>query len=161
MLRIKKLLLIPLLLLCMGACEGVDCTLNNIVLCHFAFYSSTTGRAIALSDMLTVTAQGTDSILFNQGKNTATLSLPMSYWKDADTLNFIVDTQTGTYTSRVIIQKTNTQHYESPDCPIAMFHYITDASATGVVIDSVVVSRKEVNYLQDENIKIFVRTAAE
>ncbi len=160
MLRIKKLLLIPLLLLCMGACEGVDCTLNNIVLCHFSFYSSTTGSAIALGDTLTVTAQGTDSILFNRGKNTSTLSLPMSYWKDADTLNFIVDTQTGTYTSRVIIRKTNMQHYESPDCPIAMFHYITDASATGIVIDSVVVSRNEVNYLQDENIKIFVRTDA-
>ncbi len=159
MLRLKKLLLIPALL-CMSACEGVDCTLNNIVLCHFSLYSSTTGSAISLSETLTITAEGTDSILFNRGENVSTFSLPLSYWKEADTLNFIVDTQTGTFTSQVILQKTNTQHYESPDCPIAMFHHITDASATGNVIDSIAVSRKEVNYLQDENIKIFIRTDA-
>ncbi len=145
-------------LLCMGACEGVDCTLDNMVLCHFSFYSSTTGSAIALGDILTITAEGTDSILFNSGENVSKLSLPMSYWKDADTLNFIVDTQTGTFVSQVIINKTNLQHFESPDCPISMFHHITGVSAAGDVIDSIAISRNEVNYEQDENIKVFIRT---
>ncbi len=157
---IKKIFVGVALLLGIGSCESVDCTLNNIVLCHFSFYSSTTGQAIALSDTLTVTALGTDSILFNRGRNVSTLSLPMSYWKDADTLNFIVKNQTATFASQVIIEKTNTQHYESPDCPVTMFHHITNVSSTGNVIDSIAIARNEINYLQDENVKIFIRTDA-
>ncbi len=140
------------------SCEDINCTLNNVVLCHFTFYDSNTGKTFRLADTLTVTAAGTDSILFNRGLNTASVSLPMSFYKDADTLNFIVDTKNDTYKNTIIINKESRQHFESPDCPATMFHTIKSASVNGVSVDSVVVSRKSVNYKQDENIKVYMRT---
>lgn len=149
-------------MLVLGVCENIDCTLNNVVLCHISFYDKTTGEPIRLTDTLSVAAEGTDSVLFNKGVNVASLQLPLSYWKDADTLRFIVLTKEGeTYESKLTIQKSNTIHHESPDCPMSVFHQILSATANGSVIDSVAVSRREVNYLQDENIQVYIRTAAE
>lgn len=145
----------------LGACENIDCTLNNVVLCHISFYDKTTEKPIQLTDTISVVAVGIDSVLFNKGYNISSLQVPLSYWKDADTLRFVVNTEDDTFESQVIIQKSNTIHYESPDCPMNVFHQIVSATATGSVIDSIAVSRREVNYLQDENIQIFIRTATE
>lgn len=156
--------LIPILLIFCGlqtSCEEIDCTLNNIVLCHLSFYSSSTNKPIAIQDTLIVKAHGTDSILFNRGLNTSKLSLPMSYWKDADTLDFIIKTTTDMYHSQLVIKKTNIPHFESPDCPTTMFHGITEATTKGNIFDSIAISRAQVNYLQDENIKIFLPTRAQ
>ncbi len=148
--------------LMMGACEGIDCTLNNVVTCTYAFYNSE-GVACTVTDTLTVTAAGTDSILYNRGTNISTIDLPMSYWKEADTLTFTfynpdADTK-GSITLRVT--KTNTQHFESPDCPTTMFHMLTEASEVGVsqLADSIVINNPTVNYEAKENIKIYLHTA--
>ncbi len=155
----KKLWAILLLSVLLVSCEGVDCTLNNMVLCHYSFYDSNSGDAISLSDTLTITAQGTDSVLFNQGVNKSSVSLPMSYGNDTDSLLFTITGDGYSYESTIFVSKTNIPHYESPDCPTTMFHQITDATCVSSVIDSVVVIRSSVNYLQDENIKVYIRTA--
>ncbi len=156
----KKTILVLLLgILAIEGCEEIDCTLNNVVQCHYTLYDTQTGSTASLADTLTVTALGTDSVLYNKGVGVSTLSLPMSYYQDADTLCFTIDTANETYVSTVVIAKTNTSHYENPDCPATMFHTITSAVVTsGVGIDSVAVSRADVNYLQDENIKIYIHT---
>lgn len=158
----KRIPVLLSLLLLLTACEGVDCTLNNVVLCRYGFYDSTTGQSIQLSDTLTITAEGTDSILYNRGVNTSSVTLPMSYWQEADTLTLHISGKGYTYTNTLRIQKSNTQHFESPDCPTTMFHHIEQATLmSGVTIDSVVVVKPTVNYEQDENIKIYFRTLAE
>ncbi len=159
----KTLLALLLGFLMAGSCEEIDCTLNNVVQCHFTLYDTATGSALSsFSDTLTVTAAGTDSVLYNRGVGVSTLSLPLSYYRDADTLFFIIDTPDETYVSTLVIAKTNTAHYENPDCPATMFHVITSASVLGGVgVDSVSVSREDVNYLQDENIKVYIRTDLE
>lgn len=158
----KRIPALFFLFLLLTACEGVDCTLNNVVLCRYGFYDSTTGKSIQLSDTLTITAAGTDSILYNRGVNTSRVTLPMSYWQEADTLTLHISGKDYTYTNTLRIQKNNTQHFESPDCPTTMFHHIEKATLmSGVTIDSVVVVKPTVNYEQDENIKIYFRTLAE
>ena len=144
-------------------CENIDCTLNNVVLCHFSFYDVETGKSVALLDTLTITAEGTDSVLLNRATNKKNVSVPLSYYKDRDTLNFIITTEEdGVFESSIIIQKSGQVHFESPDCPTTMFHTIQDARVySGVVIDSVAVVRRDVNYLQDENIQVFVRTRSD
>ncbi|MCD8266170.1 MAG: DUF6452 family protein [Prevotellaceae bacterium] len=147
--------------LALTGCEGIDCTLNNVVLCHYNFYSSETGTLVSLADTLTVTAQGTDSVLYNQGANLTGVSLPMSYYSDADTLVFTLQGDGYRTQSTVRVEKSNTEHYESPDCPATMFHYLSGVSFSSMVIDSIVIKRAEVDYLQDENIRVYFHNVGE
>lgn len=144
----------------LAGCENVDCTLNNVVLCHFSFYDAETGESVALLDTLTITAEGTDSVLLNRAVGKKDVSVPLSYYQERDTLNFIITTEEdGVIRSSIIIEKSGQVHFESPDCPTTMFHTLRDVRVySGEVMDSVAITRKEVNYLQDENIRIFVRT---
>ncbi len=154
----KKTLGILMITATLLSCEGIDCTLNNVVLCHYQFYDSATGNKISLTDTLTIVACGTDSVLYNIGVGTSSVELPMSYWNEADTLTFHLYGEDYYDRSTLFVNKTNTEHYESPDCPTTMFHYLTGVEWDGGVIDSVVISRPEVNYLQDENIKVYFHT---
>ncbi len=147
-----------MLCLALAGCEGIDCTLNNVVLCHYSFYSSENGSLVTLADTLTVTAQGTDSVLYNQGAGISGVDLPMSYFSDVDTLVFTLQGDGYGTRSVIRVEKTNVEHYESPDCPTTMFHYLSGVSFASTVMDSVVIRRVEVNYLQDENIRIYFHT---
>ncbi len=155
----RRLVGILFVVACLCSCEGIDCSLNNVVSCYYSFYSSESGSKVSLTDTLTITAQGTDSILYNRGVNTSTVDVPMSYFNDADTLTFIIYGEDYYSVSTIYVSKTNTQHFESPDCPTSMFHYITDVTFDSNVIDSVVMVRPEVDYMQDENIKVYFRTS--
>ena len=159
--RSLGILSVALLSFVLAACEGIDCTLNNLVTLNIGFYSSADGSSYALTDTLTVTAEGTDSVLYNRGTRTSSLSLPMSYWQQADTLNldFYNDEESHRLTLRV--RKSNTQHHESPDCPSTMFHTIEGVESEGAqgYIDSVLVVNTKVNYASIEHIQIYVHVA--
>ena len=146
------------------SCESFDCTLNNVVVCKYAFYSAD-GQNVTVLDTLTVTTEGSDSILYNRGSNVSSLSLPMSHWQEADTLNFYFYNAESQTTQKVVIRvkKTNTQHFEAPDCPTTMFHELQsiDFDSPTQCVDSIVISNTAVNYESQENIKIYLHTAAE
>ncbi len=150
------------LVLCAAAllmgCEGIDCTLNNVVYCYYGFYDSGTGKQVSLTDTLTVTAEGTDSVLYNRGVNISSVQVPMSYWNETDTLVFLLYGEDHYYRNTFYVSKENIVHHETPDCPTTMFHQLMDVSFQSGIIDSVVISRPEVDYMQDENIKIYFRT---
>lgn len=155
---------VGLFLLFLIGCESIDCTLNNVVTCNYAFYSAD-GQQVKVLDTLTVTTEGSDSILYNRGTNVATLSMPMSYWQEADTLNFSFYNAEAQATQNVVIRvkKSNTPHFESPDCPTTMFHELLsiDFDSPTQCVDSVVISNAAVNYESQENIKIYLHTATE
>lgn len=152
-------LLLPLLTL-LTACEGIDCTLNNVVALRVGLYKSGTDSLLTLPDTLTITAAGTDSVLLNRLTAARTFALPLSYTQPADTfcLNLYGDGYEAD--DYLIIEKTNTLHYESPDCPTTMFHLITAAthSSPYATVDSVVAVRPTVDYSTDENLRIYYHT---
>ena len=158
----KLLLIFALSHVLLFSCDSIDCTLNNVVSCNYAFYASSSGTAITLNDTLTITTEGSDSILYNKGTKVSTLSLPMSYWQEADTLHFhLFNEETGLDTDIVIrVKKSNIQHFESPDCPTTMFHELQDVEFENVhgYVDSVVINSTSVNYASEENIKIYMHT---
>lgn len=158
--NVGKIIFSCLCLLLFG-CESIDCTLNNVVACYIGFYDSATGTPIALADTLSVTAEGTDSVLYNKGVRTGKLAMPMSFWQDADALNLHIWGEDYDYSATVVLNKTNHTHYESPDCPTTMFHHITSTSFSSAqaLIDSVTITRPSVNYETTENIRIYFRTA--
>ena len=159
----KKLWGILFGLMLLVGCEGLDCTINNVVTLNVGFYSSETGGTYSITDTLNVTAEGTDSVLYNRGIRITYVKLPMSYWQKADTLHFnFYNPETDVANDVTLrIDKTNTQHFESPDCPSSMFHEITavEFECTTGYVDSVIIANTKVNYESSENIKIYLHTA--
>ena len=148
-------------LLSVVGCELTDCPINNVVYSTYGFYAVTDEgeTSIRILDTLTVTAAGTDSILVNRLMNGNGIELPVSYSAPADTLIFhFTDTLGRTREDTVWIEKENIPHYESPDCPTAMFHHVTRARCTTRLMDSVTIVNPNINYNVSENFKIYFRS---
>ena len=158
--RIKYIATIVMACLGFSSCDSVDCTLYNTVLCQMAFYDNN-GLSVEITDTLTVTAAGTDSILYNKGLKTHSVGLPLSYHNDCDTLCLRISGRGYELKDIIYISKTNREHFESLNCPVNMFHEITGVSSTNNVIDSVRITSPSVIYNNGENIKIYLHTAAE
>ncbi|MCF0199699.1 MAG: hypothetical protein HUK02_10330 [Bacteroidaceae bacterium] len=157
--KFLKFSLLPAAVGLLMGCESIDCTLNNVVLCHYSF-ANHLGQDISFGGQLTITAEGTDSVLINRLTNAKGFSLPMSYVNDADTLVLTLQDGDSQFQTRIYIEKQNTPHFESPDCPAVMFHHITavGCDADGIV-DSLTITKASVNYQSDENVKIYFHTA--
>ncbi len=156
----KQIAIITTLLMAlfMGSCDSVDCSLNNTVFCYVAFYDGE-GDPVAINDTLSVYANGTEKVLYNRGVKKSVIAIPMSYYNEEDTLLFRVwsKSESDALEAEVVIGKTNTEHFESPDCPVNMFHDITSSYVfSGRFIDSVVVVKPSVNFQRDENIRVYL-----
>ncbi len=143
-------LLLGQILFC--TCDTIDYTLNNTVSLTCGFYSN--GKNIEITDVLTVTAAGTDSVLINQIAGVSSISIPLSYWNDVDSIVLTVNGESGEISDTIRVEKASTPHFESPDCPSTMFHKIRNISFSGIFIDSISISQSSVNYDQIENIQI-------
>lgn len=154
-------------LLCLGtigmlSCSDSDCPLSNVVRNNCTLYSSSTKASYNLPDVLTVCLS--DSIVFNQGQNLNSFSLPMSYALDVDTLLFKFSNSDASCTDTVLLFHTNSPHFVSLDCAYSIFHEITGVQVlNGVIsgqeihsIDSVVINNSQVTYDQTENLKIYL-----
>lgn len=154
----KQIAIITTLLLALlvGGCDSVDCSLNNTVFCYVGFYNSN-GDKVALTDTLSVLAYGAEQPLYNRGVGKSQVAIPLSYYNEEDTLIFRVWNDEQTLEAEIVLGKTNTEYFESPDCPVNMFHNLNFAYVFGGrFIDSVVIVKPSVNYQRDENIKIYL-----
>lgn len=132
-----------------AACSSVDCPVQNTVYTAYGLYRAG-GVRDTLRDTLTVTTtrrDGTDSVLLNRSVNTTAFELPMSYNDPEDTLFFIVcDTLKRTVADTVYVRKDNYPHFESVDCNISFFHYVTGVRWTHNAIDSIAINKQSVDY---------------
>jgi hypothetical protein len=118
------------------------------------------GKTVQINDTLTITAK--DSlVLLNQKTGASTLKLSLSYFQTVDTLVLTVAGTDYTFTDTVWIEKTSYSHFESPDCPVNMFHHITDVRSTHVFIDSISITQPDVNFAEHENLQIHMYPAAD
>ena len=119
------------------------------------------GEASAsILDTLTVKAAGTDSILLNRVLGKSEIELPVSYSAPVDTLIFeFTNVEQMLRRDTVWVMKENFPHYESPECPAAMFHVVTGVRSTHLLIDTVQVVNPNINYNASENFKIYFYTA--
>ena len=135
-----------------SSCDGIDCTVNNVVALHMGFYSSE-GTAQSITDTLSITAAGTDSVLLNRAVGVKEVDLPMSYNAKADTLSLLFGKQVVT----LCLTKTDKAHFESPDCPVVVFHELVNLEYDDPagLFDSIVIVRKSVNNEPLENIRFY------
>ena len=141
------------------SCDTIDCTLNNTVEMRCNFYQN--GEQAQLNDTLTVTAIGTDEVLLNRKYNTSTAVLPLSYFNPVDTLILKVTGKDYEATDTMWIEKTSYNHFESPDCPVNMFHNITAVRSTHLFIDSISITHPDVNFSDHENLQIHFYPSAD
>lgn len=152
-----KLSRIALVSLAVMSCDSIDCTLYNSVDMFTNFYQG--GKKVSLTGTLTVTVAGSDSVLINAESNASKLELPLSYYKDVDSIVLNVVGDGYDMRDTVFVEKTNTTHFESPDCPATMFHVITSVRSTHEFIDSITVISPYVNYARTENIQIHLHSS--
>ena len=99
--------------------------------------------------VLTPTASGRDTIVFNRGVGLTSFSLPISYVNPCDTFYFGLKPEgenTEWSLDYVLVNKTNTPRFESVDCQVAYFHTITSVETSHFFIDSIVINNPNVDY---------------
>ncbi|MBO4907141.1 MAG: hypothetical protein J5486_08980 [Bacteroidaceae bacterium] len=151
----------------MSSCESVSCPLNNTVESVYGFYSSTRdesgnllgGAAVSIGDSLTVSVAGMDTILVNRLINKSSVSLPVSFYADVDTLVFkFTDAEGVSAFDTVRMAKNNTLHFDDPSCSIHMFHEVLSVESTHQLIDTIIVVNPYINYDGLENFQIYFFT---
>lgn len=143
-------------LLCLSSCDLLNCTPADvkglkIEICDME------GNPLTLSDTLTVTACGTDSVLLNRSLNTKEMLLPMSYQAAEDTFVLRYYCKDFDVKDTLFVAKTNHIYYESPDCPTVMMHTIEGVRCAQVFVDSVEVVNKSVDFVDATNVRLFIR----
>lgn len=170
-----KCILALMALTTLTGCSSIDCALDSVVVWTLTFYDSTTEEPMKLPCVLTVDAAGAGT-LYNRGSNVEAMELPMSHNAEADTLYLRWAYPTNgndqggmsyAATDVLTIKHDNYGHFDAMDCPAAVFHTITDAqfkthslAAFPIAIDSVRITRPQVDYQDVENIRLYLNTSA-
>ena len=148
-----------LLLLTLNSCDTNNCRLETKVQCVYGFYAS--GGSIAIGDTLTITALDINTVLANRLIDASGVKLPVSYYHDADTLEFLFQGDDGEGRDTLYIEKQNLAHLDDVSCPSHMWHHITKVYSTHHLIDSVLIREPDINYDGNENLQIYFRTDQE
>lgn len=134
------------------ACGGDDCVINNTVRVKAGFYLAD-GNACQLLDTLTVSVvrpQG-DSVVLNRQVSATGFTLPLGFSAECDT--FVLQT-THFGNDSLFIHHDNHPRLLSLDCGTTVFHTITHADCTHRFLQSVSVTKPEINYDALENLQI-------
>lgn len=140
-------------------CDTIDCTLYNTVEMRCNFYMN--GNSAQLDDTLTITAIDTNIVLLNRKNMVSGVELSLSYFNTEDTLILTVNGKDYEVSDTLWIEKTSYSHFESPDCPVNMFHDITAVRCTHLFIDSVTITHPDVNFSDHENLQIHFYPSAD
>lgn len=102
---------------------------------------------------MSVSEERVDTVLVNKATNVTKLSVPMSYFHDADTLVFSYASIASKDT--IWIDHSSYPHVELPECGTYRFHTLKNVRSTHYAIDRVEIGASHVNYEGKENVKIF------
>lgn len=136
-----------LVALAAASCSSIDCPLNSRVMATCKFGDA----GEMLTDTLTVSTtryDGNDSVLVNRAIGVDSITVPMSYTRDADVfyLDFAATGATSHVIDTLTVSKTNVPHFESVDCNPMTFHTITDVKCTAHRVESVTINNDYVTY---------------
>lgn len=158
---------VGMLMVGLSACSNIDCPLDNVVSLQCNLYDASTQSALTLSDVLSVTPAGRDTLLLNQATGIKSFLLPLKEAGTQDTLLLhFANAQGAVQVDTLFVNHTPQPHFESLDCPSSVFHTLNavrvsaQGSANSAIVDSVSLVRPIVNYDDIENIRLFIRISA-
>lgn len=153
-------ILIVLLSSSLAGCQNISCPLDNVVLLGLHTYNG--DEKTIVGDTLTVTACGTDSVLVNRLYNFSELQLPMHNTSAEATLDtFILNWKNYPVADTLYLNHNCTIHFETIDCPPAVFHTLHNVHSTHYMLDSVSIIHPLVNYEKQEHLRLYMRLATE
>ncbi len=155
---IAALLLIIIAATSFVCCDsGYDCSLNNTSYENIGFYTIDDNgkeQAHSIANPLTVSLMinGTESVMVNNITDAGSVSLPMSYTQERDTVIFRYHDAS---CDSLFVNHTAHPYYQSMECGVLMFYQIDGVENTNVWIEDVKIVNKSVNFEGNENIKIY------
>ena len=165
-----KKILFPCLL-ALAACTNIDCPLDNVVVMTSGLYDAEDGSSLSLpvEDELSIYSATGEHTLLNKATDISSFVLPMRHGVGTDTLLFhFSNTDSQEAIDTLFLTYTDNPHFESVDCPAALFHTLTQVRWTShslaempLTFDSVAIVRPNVNYDDVENLKIYLRSTVE
>ena len=163
-------ILYTLLLTTLGACTNIECPLDNVVVMTGGLYNVEDGKSTTLKDHeLSITSVDGKYVLLNRVKDISSFEIPLRQGVESDTLLFWLENTYGqSATDTLFLKYTDHPHFESLDCPAALFHTLTEARCTShplselpLTLHKVEIVRSLVNYDDVENLKIYMRSTAQ
>lgn len=107
----------------------------------------------------TVAQQRNDTILLNNLCAATSMSLPMSYYRNRDTL--IVSYRSISAKDTIWIDHDSYPYVELPECGTYRYHTLLGIKSTAAAIDHIEITTPHVDYEGNTNIKIYFNGAAE
>lgn len=156
--RVIHILFIPLIVLAFAACSEANCILGNTIETRVEFRSSVSGKKLAttgLTSLLLCRQNNTDTTVINKRSGLSSFSLPLDNTSQQDIFILEYDTAANALRDTFTIGHTNIPKFVSIECGTEMYHTITHTATTNNLIDSIVVTRKDVNYYEEANIYIY------
>lgn len=161
----KAWILLPIIII---SCTEIECPMDNIVMMGAGLYDSETKKKINISENLSITPVGKDTILLNQAQHINEFFLSLKHETHEDHFLLHFSNAKGEYgVDTLKVGHTATPHLESLDCPATYFHTINSVgwsshplSEIPLTIDSVEISHPNVKYENQENIKIYLRSVS-
>lgn len=162
----RKILLFLCIIVC--SCTEIECPMDNIVLMGAGLYDSETKQKQKISEYLSIAPEGKDTILLNFAQHIDAFYLPLKHETGDNNFLLYFSDAYGNYSVDTLkIHQTAIPHLESLDCPSTFFHKINSVAWTShplseipLTIDSVVISQPSVEYEDQENIKIYLRSVS-
>lgn len=152
----------------LASCQNISCPLDNTVMMKVCMYAGE--DRITVGDTLTVTMAGTDSVLINKLYRFSEFEVPVRHGdegaaQDTLVLNWHMTVPEGMspvhLTDTLFVDHSCYVHFETYDCPPAVFHKIVEARTTHILIDDIDVTHTAINYDKSENIRVHLRVATE
>lgn len=142
-------------LCCLSSCDLLNCTQATVDGLRVEFRDGD-GNEATLTDTLTVTACGTDSIIINRNTSTKEIILPLSYHATEDTFLLHHFGKGYEETETLFVRKNSHLYYESPDCPTLYMHRIEAIECTRVFCDSAKLVNANVNFDGATNVRLYL-----
>ena len=147
------------------SCSEVECPLDSTVVMTCGIYDADSKKSHSINPTLTIKPSGKDTVLLNSARNIDSFVLPLKMGETCDTmlLNF-TDEWGSESTDTLFVYHENMPHFESVECPGAIFHKLTrvifntsNDTQLPIKIDSVAIVRDLVDYYNVENVQIYLR----
>ena len=151
-------------LLSFPSCTEVECPLDSVVVMTCGLYDAESHDKLSLSQTLSITPAGKDTLLLNSARDIQTFVLPLKMGATCDTMLFhFSDNWERSVTDTIYLHHENMPHFESVECPSTIFHKLKavtwgndKTSELKTTIDSVAIVRELVDYDDVENIQIYL-----
>ena len=134
------------------------------------FYDATSKTEVNLSDSLSVWGVRGDStvLLYNRAYGVSNLKFPLNAAADRDTLLLRFIGTDDVATDTLFVEHSRQPHFESLECPASLLHVIQKEIArantlphSSLSVDSVSIANPKVQYQDVDNLKVYLRSAAQ